>query len=1142
MPTIDNRPLAASPLRSATRWSAVLAAGTLALLLAAGSVRAQELLHHQMTLVLDPESHSLQVSDRIQLPVDRAAGPVEFLLNSTLAITASEPAVVAVPLGEAWDFHGINGSSDVGEGVELTRYRLESVPGDGVVLLSWGGSFDFGLSDAKEEYTRGFRSTAGIVGGEGVYLSASGFWYPTFSDALIRFTLEAEAPEDWHLISQGSGTSRDAQGKAAWKADSPMEEIYVVGGPLVRYSDAAGAVEALVYLHEADDALAAKYLTTTAQYLEMYRELIGAYPYGKFALVENFWETGYGMPTFTLLGPSIIRFPFILHSSYPHEILHNWWGNSVFPDYPTGNWCEGLTAYMADHLVQEQRGKGADYRRSTLQKYRDYVKEGRDFPLSEFRSRHSAATEAVGYGKTLMGFHMLRRQLGDDDFRLGLARLYRGYRGKRASFDDIRTVFEGVSEENLESFFDSWVERAGAATLTVDEPVVEATAEGYRVRASLRQTQGGEPFPLEVPVVIQTAAGVVESVVSLTADEATFELTTTDQPLTLRVDPDFDTFRKLDPRETPPSIGQLFGEPEILALLPAGAGAAEIDGYRELMTGWQSDSHLIELATDAEVPELPADRPVWILGRNNRHAAALFPSAPEKGFEFGGDGASFDGESAAFAEHSFIVTRRHPENLGKAIGWLIVDPPAALPGMGRKLPHYGKYSYLAFEGDEPSNVIKGQWPTSDSPLTVDLRPADDRAASPPSYTAAKRSALAELPPVFSQQELMAHVDYLASPELEGRGVGTAGLDLAADYIEEKFRQYGLLPGGDDGGYRQRFTVPSGPDGEPHEVANVIGYIAGSNAAWSEQSAIVSAHYDHLGFGWPDVRQGNENTLHAGADDNASGVAVMLELAKNLAAGEPPLRNLVFVAFTAEESGLLGSKQFVEHPLPFPLAGLRGVINIDTVGQLEDQKVSVLGTGTTTEWQHIFRGASFVTGVESRNVAEAAGGSDQMSFINQGIPGVQIFTQAHADYHAPGDTSDKVDGVGLVKICGFVKEAVAYLGAREEPLTVTIATQDEPANNQPAAAPSSGRRVRFGTVPEFAFAGPGVQVAAVVPDSPAEKAGVRGGDLLIRLAGQEVANLQAYSDLLRTLEPGQTVQCTVLRDGSEVELSATLETR
>ena len=176
----------------------------------------------------------------------------------------------------------------------------------------------------------------------------------------------------------------------------------------------------------------------------MYRSLIGPYPYAKFALVENFWETGYGMPSFTLLGPSVIRFPFILTSSYPHEILHNWWGNSVFVDYGQGNWCEGLTAYLADHLIQEQRGTGATYRRNTLQKYRDYVTSGRDFPLTEFRSRHSAATEAVGYGKMLMGAHMLRLKLGDQKFVQFLQRFYREQRGKVATFADFRRVAEGV--------------------------------------------------------------------------------------------------------------------------------------------------------------------------------------------------------------------------------------------------------------------------------------------------------------------------------------------------------------------------------------------------------------------------------------------------------------------------------------------------------------------------------------------------------------------------------------------------------------------------------------------------------------------------------------------------------------------------
>ncbi len=329
-----------------------------------------------------------------------------------------------MPLGDVEAFVGINAAPDEADRAPLTRYRVDGVPADGALTLVYDGLFDFGLSDQKEEYTRGFRATVGQLGEEGVFLAGSSFWYPVFDDRLVEFELSVGLPEGWHVISQGEGTSRDEAGRAHWDSQGPMDEIYLIGGPLERLPRRGRRGRgAGLPARRRTPALAGKYLEATAQYVEMYRDLIGPYPYGKFALVENFWETGYGMPSFTLLGPTVIRFPFILHSSYPHEILHNWWGNSVFVDYESGNWCEGLTAYLADHLIKEQRGQGAEYRRDALQKYRNYVQEGDDFPLSEFRSRHSAATEAVGYGKTLMVFHMLRRQLGDEVFRRALAAL-----------------------------------------------------------------------------------------------------------------------------------------------------------------------------------------------------------------------------------------------------------------------------------------------------------------------------------------------------------------------------------------------------------------------------------------------------------------------------------------------------------------------------------------------------------------------------------------------------------------------------------------------------------------------------------------------------------------------------------------------
>jgi S1-C subfamily serine protease len=168
----------------------------------------------------------------------------------------------------------------------------------------------------------------------------------------------------------------------------------------------------------------------------------------------------------------------------------------------------------------------------------------------------------------------------------------------------------------------------------------------------------------------------------------------------------------------------------------------------------------------------------------------------------------------------------------------------------------------------------------------------------------------------------------------------------------------------------------------------------------------------------------------------------------------------------------------------------------------------------------------------------------MSFIAKGVPGVQIFTTAHGDYHRPSDTADKIDGPGLVKVATFVKEGVQYLSERPQPLTVTIAKQESPAAPA-AAAPAPGgqaRRVSFGTVPDFAFPGPGVKVGGLVAGSPAEKAGIKEGDVLMKLAGQDVANLQGFSDILKTLSPGQKIEVVVGRAGGQQTFEVTLAER
>ncbi len=1093
---------------------------------------------YRIAATIDPATHRLAADVTVTVPAAAAGQALEFVLAGNFAVDRSSPALEKLPAAAGDEaFSGINGTSEeTARRRGVSRYRVTLPAGATSFSLHYSGLVDMQPQVSEQEYARSFAETPGIVDPKGVYLAGSTLWYPQLTrpvaSELMTYSLEVNTPAGWHLIAPGNGVSSGSDGKARWTTPSAVDEISLAGGPLVEYSARTGKIEAQVYLHEADPALAQKYLDATSRYLRMYSELIGPYPYEKFALVENFWETGYGMPSYTLLGPQIIRFPFILTSSYPHEILHNWWGNSVYVDYASGNWCEGLTAYLADHLLKEVEGQGAEYRRDTLKRYRDFAASSGDFPLREFRSRHSAATEAVGYGKTLMGFHMLRRALGDDTFRKALARFYKDDRGKRASFADVRAAFEAVSGRDLGRFFDEWVNRSGAADVAVEGVKVTRGGKGFIVTGTLRQRQAG-PYDLAVPLVVATTGEPL--VTSIASREATtaFRVETASKPLGVEVDPEFDLFRVLDPRETAPSIGQLFGATEVTAVVPEAEQAA----WRAMLKGWESPASHVTVVSDRELTALPKDRSTWILGRQNRLAAKLFGSDRAQGLEVGASGVTIGGKAIAFAGNSLVITRRHPADPRLAIGWITADPPAAIAALGRKLPHYGKYSWLAFSGADAANSAKGEWLATDSPLLVNLQEA---GAPVVLARLPKRMPLAEPPPAYSAARLMSHVDWLAAPEREGRGFGSAGLAASGDYIRDQFAAAGLQPGAGDGGWFQSFTAVGGQDKQERTLRNVIGVLPGSDPRFAGQAALLTAHYDHLGFGWPDARADAIGKIHPGADDNASGVAVMIEVARALAARPPPPRSIVFIAFTGEESGLLGSRYYVKHPTPVPLSGIIGDLNLDTVGSLGEHPVSILATESAREWPFVFSGITAITGIPTRSVVGASVSSDQQAFIDQGIPGVQVFGNATLHYHRPSDTPDTVDAAGMVKVATVVTEAIEYLASTEQRLTVTGAGVG--SGVPPPAASGDRRKVSLGAMPDFAFQGPGLRLDSVVPGSPAEKAGMKAGDILLRFGGEPVAGLAGFNELLRKHQPGDKVHLEWTRAGAAMQGEAELAAR
>ncbi len=657
-------------------------------------------IHHDLTVTVEPEHGRLSVRDRITLPPGSGERSLRFTLHPALRVRAPDPDTKIRPEGAAQD--------------RPRAYRLTRGPGKRMVTLEYAGRI-IEPPRARPGVKGGLRETSGTISDEGVYLDAASHWYPQLANPWVTFDLKVHLPEGWYAVSQG----QPLQKASAWRTRDPQDSIYLVAGPFTGYHRATDWGAALVYLRQADEMLAQRYLKAAGRYLALYSRLIGPYPYAKFALVENFWETGYGMPSFTLLGPRVIRLPFILHTSYPHEILHNWWGNSVYVDYASGNWAEGLTSYLADHLIAEQRGRGAEHRRGVLQKYVDFVAEGRDFPLRQFRARHGEVTQAVGYSKGLMLFHMLRRRLGDAGFVGGLRRFYREQRFRRAGFDDLQAAMESEGGRDLAAFFHQWLERTGAPALQVRDVRAVPGPSGHRVQGRLVQTQAGAAYTLQVPVVVQLAgAEPFRTEVAMNGKETPFDLRVADEPVRLAVDPAFDLFRRLRREELPPSLGQVFGAERVLFVLPSAAGEAQRAAYRGLAEGWAGSYAEAEIVLDSALQRPPDDRAVWLLGWDNRFRAR-FAAALGGRVRLTSGEAAWDGHTWRRPEHALALVARHPDEPEHALAW-VGAPAEALAGLARKLPHYSRYSFAVFRGRAPDNVLKGQWPVGRSPLQVTL--------------------------------------------------------------------------------------------------------------------------------------------------------------------------------------------------------------------------------------------------------------------------------------------------------------------------------------------------------------------------------------------------------------------------------------
>ena len=368
------------------------------------------------------------------------------------------------------------------------------------------------------------------------------------------------------------------------------------------------------------------------------------------------------------------------------------------------------------------------------------------------------------------------------------------------------------------------------------------------------------------------------------------------------------------------------------------------------------------------------------------------------------------------------------------------------------------------------------------------------------------------------------IQILASDDFQGRETGTDEELRAAAYIRELMLGIGLKPKGNAGTYYQTFTFK--PKKDPHQQirfqesgdstitgTNVIGFI--DNGA--SNTVIIGAHYDHLGYGGEGSLYKGEPAIHNGADDNASGVAVLLDLANKIKGAELS-KNYLFITFSGEEMGLLGSNFFTKNPT-LDLDEVSYMLNLDMVGRLrEDKTLSVSGTGTSPIWPQVLNASN--PGFKLVLNESGVGPSDHTSFYLQDIPVLHFFTGQHEDYHKPTDDAEKLNYEGMRMISSYLFNLVKELDD-DQKLTF------RKTKNESEEVPRF--KVALGVVPDYLFDGKGMWIDGISEDKPAQKAGLQKGDIVVQLGDSTVVDMMSYMRALSAFEPGDTTTVRVKRN-------------
>ncbi|MBI4192964.1 MAG: M1 family peptidase [Betaproteobacteria bacterium] len=644
-------------------------------------------------LVAAPASH------RISVRVD----PQTRLLEGRDTITFDSPRAATLVLSARFRVDTLVADGRRIRAPDKPSARLQRIvlPVARRIVVRWSGTL--AALDPSLDHRGVLAYGEPASGTEGAYLPAGSGWYPMVDGSFERYDLALELPAGQRGLVPGRLVEEREAGEryiARFEFREPSEGIALMAGPYRieerRLRTAAGSsVRLRTYFHPEIAELARGYLDSIAGYLDLYERWIGAYPFSEFSVVSSPTPTGFGLPTLTYLGIDVLRLPFIRATSLGHEVLHNWWGNGVYPDYARGNWAEGLTTFMADFAYRERESAEAASA-MRLAWLRDYaaMPTGDDAPLVHFTARTHGASQVVGYHKAAMVFFMLRDAIGAAAFDRGVRDFWRAHRFRVASWDDLRDTFERASDKRLAAFFAQWLERPGAPEPRIADARAAPVSAGWRLEVTL--AQGAPAYAISVPIAIRTSDGVITHRMELTRERETLTLDLPAEPFAVTLDPELRVFRRLVAGEAPPILREamLAGSPTISVLsADAAVQAAARKLAAKLFEGPRADRGgspvLLVIGLHADIDD-------WLASRGTTPRPAMLAAARGT--------AQVWTVRAGDSRTNVLVSVRDAPSL------------AALAG---PLPHYGGQSYVVFDG---ARVIeRGAWPYQ--PQVWELRPA-----------------------------------------------------------------------------------------------------------------------------------------------------------------------------------------------------------------------------------------------------------------------------------------------------------------------------------------------------------------------------------------------------------------------------------